>query len=260
MARIRTLKPEFFRSRSLAACSRDARLTFQGLWCEADDFGRGVADPRILKGAIWPLDDDITWQAVDGHLVELQATGHVRMYEVDGEMFYDIPSWEEHQAAAYRRGKSVHPEAPEQSLHDKSCKEVQAARPSVLELGTGNEELGSTAKPSRKTERDALFDALVEVFGTATTNARKTHYGKCVTELLNAEQSPDEVRVRGRRLLARGWANPSPEALLKWWDNLENEAAPANGTKPEPVRPILGRGVDAEPIWDFDEHGNAVKV
>ena len=35
---------------------------------------------------------------------------------------------------------------------------------------------------------------------------------------------------------------------------------PAPPPKPEPVRPILGRGVDAEPIWDFDEHGNAVKV
>jgi hypothetical protein len=31
-------------------------------------------------------------------------------------------------------------------------------------------------------------------------------------------------------------------------------------SKPEPVRPILGRGVDAEPMWDIDEHGNAVRV
>jgi len=143
MARIRTLKPEFFRSRSLAGCSREARLTFQGLWCEADDFGRGIADPRILKGAIWPLDDDITWKRVEKLLDELAASGHIRLYVSGGELFYDIPSWEEHQAAAYRRGNAIHPEPDEHARHVQSCKEVQGALAVVLELGTRNEELGT---------------------------------------------------------------------------------------------------------------------
>lgn len=152
MGRIRTLKPEFFRSRSLARVSIPARLTFQGLWCEADDFGRGVADPRLVKGAVWPLDDEMTWGEVAKHLDELETTGHISLYEIDGEQFYVIVSWEEHQAAAYRRGKPQFPapcttdnastEPAEQSLHDESCKKV-------LELGTGNEELGGVANAPR---------------------------------------------------------------------------------------------------------------
>lgn len=145
MARIRTIKPEFFRSRSLARCSRDARMTFAGLWCEADDYGRGVADARILKGGIWPLDDDIAWQDVEKHLGELEETGHIVRYDVNGEDFFEIVSWAEHQSSAYRRGKAIHPASDgtvpheaEGTTHAETCKELQDARPSVLE-GKGRE-------------------------------------------------------------------------------------------------------------------------
>lgn len=124
MARIRTLKPSFFRSRSLARCSRDARLTFQGLWVEADDCGRGIADPRVLKGAIWPLDDDVTADDVRHHMSELVETGHIRLYQVGEEDFYEIANWEEHQAAAYRRGSATFPAPFCTSLHDEKCKKV----------------------------------------------------------------------------------------------------------------------------------------
>jgi len=108
MARIRTIKPEFFRSRSLARCSRDARMTFAGMWCDADAVGRGVAETRILKGAIWPLDDDITPETIADHLAEL-AGEHITLYEIDGELFYEIMNWEKHQAASYRQGEAKFP-------------------------------------------------------------------------------------------------------------------------------------------------------
>lgn len=108
MARTRMIKPEFFRSRSLARVSRDARLTFVGLWTEADSAGRGVADPRILKGSIWPIEDDITADVVAVHLRELEAD-HIQLYEVDGECYYVIVNWEKHQSSAYRTGAHQHP-------------------------------------------------------------------------------------------------------------------------------------------------------
>lgn len=150
MGRIRTIKPEFFRSRSLAKVTLPARLTFQGLWCEADDHGRGIADPRILKGVLWALDDDMTADDVLDHLDQLERTGHIRRYEVDGDAFYEVVAWEKHQAAAYRRGVAVHPEPPppepEQPPHDEECKNVQAARPVVLEGNwEGNEDWNEEA-------------------------------------------------------------------------------------------------------------------
>lgn len=161
MGRIRTLKPDFFRSRSLAKVSLEARVTFQGLWCEADDHGRGVADPRIIKGVVWPLDDNVSAEDIGALLHELADSDHIVLYEIDGERFYEVIKWAKHQSAAYRRGVNVHPapsvvqesatctiEEPdgpdspadqgEPVLHDESCKNVQAARPIVLE-GKGRE-------------------------------------------------------------------------------------------------------------------------
>jgi hypothetical protein len=113
MGRIRNLKPDYFRSTSLALCTRDARTTFQGLWCEADDAGRGIADPRILKGAVWPLDDDLTAVDISDHLDQLARTGHIVLYTVGAKAYFQVLNWEEHQAAAYRTGKSKHPAPPE---------------------------------------------------------------------------------------------------------------------------------------------------
>jgi hypothetical protein len=57
MARIRTIKPEFFTSLTIASLPIEARLTFIGLWTHADDEGRCVDDTRLIRAALWPLDD-----------------------------------------------------------------------------------------------------------------------------------------------------------------------------------------------------------
>lgn len=156
MSRIRTIKPDFFRSRSLARCSIAARLTFAGLWCEADDHGRGIADARLLKGSIWPLDDAVKVANVEGHLTELQNTQHITIYTIGVDNFYEIHSWEKHQAAAYRRGDAIHPEPLPlleiQEPHDQTCKEMRDARPIVLE-GKGLEGIGREKACDPKTGR-----------------------------------------------------------------------------------------------------------
>jgi len=140
-------------------------MTFQGLWCEADDHGRGIADHRLLKGTLWPLDDEVDADAVGHHLDQLARTGHVRLYEVEGERYYEIVEWEKHQSASHRRGESLHPLPPAETpdgdtTHDQSCKKVQGALPAVQEgarvraraggavsseQGTGSSEQGGDA-------------------------------------------------------------------------------------------------------------------
>ena len=54
MARARTIKPHFMRSRSMRAVSGLARLTFIQLWLVADDEGRLAAHPRPLAHRLYP--------------------------------------------------------------------------------------------------------------------------------------------------------------------------------------------------------------
>lgn len=83
---------------------------------------------------------------------------------------------------------------------------------------------------SAKAQRDALFDALVDVFGPATMRSRASHYGKCVTELLANDVAPDDVRHRGAVLKAK-FDTPSPEALMRWWDELDQPGFATNGRR-----------------------------
>ena len=98
MARIRTVKPGFFTSRSIAALPDDTtRLAFIGLWGYVDDHGRGVDDARLVKAALFPLDDRQTVRRVEAILATLATHGKICRYEADGERFFEVCNWSDHQ-------------------------------------------------------------------------------------------------------------------------------------------------------------------
>ncbi len=111
MARIRTIKPDFFQSEDVAELSYRSRLTWIGLWTHVDDEGRCKANPRLIKGALWPLEDDVTAKHVRQDLDELQANGKLVIYPVDGEDYLQILNWLKHQKIS-RPTPSKLPEMP----------------------------------------------------------------------------------------------------------------------------------------------------
>lgn len=97
MARIRSVKPEFFTSVTVAELTRDARLTWIGLWTHVDDAGRCPDDPRLIKAALFALDDDLDPTAVEALLVELSTAGRIVRYEVDGRRYLEVVGFLQHQ-------------------------------------------------------------------------------------------------------------------------------------------------------------------
>ena len=57
MARIRTIKPEFWEDEKLAKLPVHARLLFIGTWNFADDNGVLLANPVLMKSHIFPYED-----------------------------------------------------------------------------------------------------------------------------------------------------------------------------------------------------------
>ena len=102
MARIRTIKPEFFTSDDICALSALARLLYVALWCEADREGRLVWTLGVLKRRYLP-DDDCDIAAVAGELIE---RGLVRLY---GEGLACIPTFARHQHVNVREASSKLP-------------------------------------------------------------------------------------------------------------------------------------------------------
>jgi hypothetical protein len=96
MARIRTIKPEFFTSLTIADLPLTARLTFIGLWTHVDDAGRCIDDARLIKAALWPLDDR-TAADIENDLKELTESSLITRYTLNRKRYLAITNWSEHQ-------------------------------------------------------------------------------------------------------------------------------------------------------------------
>jgi hypothetical protein len=102
MARIRQIKPEFWSSPSTASASAVARLLFIAMWNWADDSGHGTANMKELEGFAFPHDDVAELSGGKcrnfRHCVaEVSGSFGVVFYNVRGRLYYEIPSWQNHQ-------------------------------------------------------------------------------------------------------------------------------------------------------------------
>lgn len=84
-----------------------------------DDFGRGRAEPDILKGFVFPRRKNVTESSISGALSDLACMGLIRLYEVDGDSYLCFPNWKDHQNV--RAAKSKFPAPPED---ESTCKQV----------------------------------------------------------------------------------------------------------------------------------------
>lgn len=99
MARIRTVKPDFWGSSDIAPrLSRDARLLVLGLISMADDDGRFLASPNAVVGHVFPNDDNVSAAQIRRWLAEVSDRGEpVYLYDVDGVRYGCFPKWHRHQ-------------------------------------------------------------------------------------------------------------------------------------------------------------------
>lgn len=109
MARIRTIKPEFFFHEGVAQMSTTSRLFFIGLWTQVDREGRCEDGARRLRAQIFPYEPEID---AEGILLELAAMGHIQRYEVDGRPYIQVHNFLKHQRPHVRENKSDIPAPP----------------------------------------------------------------------------------------------------------------------------------------------------
>ncbi|WP_327255448.1 hypothetical protein [Streptomyces sp. NBC_01244] len=98
MARIRTIKPEWFQSEALAKVSLHAERTFLGLISHADDSGRHKDLASLITGHVWMVRGDPDVTAVEQDLDALAGVGVLCRYiGCDGKPNLHLVSWEKHQ-------------------------------------------------------------------------------------------------------------------------------------------------------------------
>lgn len=98
MARIRTIKPEFFTSGTLAEVSIATERSFAGLLTQADDKGRMRDQPAVLNGALWPERPEHTIDDMRHDLDELVRIGLLCRYaDEEGRAVMHLPTFKKHQ-------------------------------------------------------------------------------------------------------------------------------------------------------------------
>lgn len=131
MARKRMLSPEFFSSAPVNRLPFTAMLTFAGLWCYFDDYGRGEDDAALIKAAIWPRRRSMTEAKVRADLELIAAEELVCRYEASQALakspleggngtvtllsryqplrLIHSPSWDEHQKISHKTPSKLTP-------------------------------------------------------------------------------------------------------------------------------------------------------
>lgn len=94
MARIRTIKPEFFSHEKLAGKSAHARLLAIGLLTIADCEGRLRWVPMQIHAQVFPWEAEVKIEMLLGELVDCDYVIH---YEVDGKRYIEVVNFVKHQ-------------------------------------------------------------------------------------------------------------------------------------------------------------------
>jgi hypothetical protein len=260
MARIRTIKPDFFTSLTIAELDWDERLTFIGLWTHCDDEGRCVADGRLLKAALWPLDDEVGPDQVEGHLESLQRHGLVQVYEVDGRRYLQVTRWDEHQRINRPTASKLPPpgdvteppdDPPATAEEPSPPAHARLTEPSPPEgNGTGKGTGTSRAADATRKPRppDLLFEAVCDACGidrqTLTPSGRGP-LNRAVKEIREVAGTPEDVPRRAAEFRRRfPEASLTPSALAKHWGSLASAPRPRSGSGP----PVVG-----SPEWEARE-------
>lgn len=246
--RIRSTKPEFWRSRRIASVNWDARLVLKGLESYVDDNGVGVDDIELIVANVFPRDmfasPRETVARVSEAISHLQHAGLVWRYASESDSLLYVAFWEDIQRID-KPGKGRYPR-PDGTFDYRasSIRESVASPPEVLAPGTGEqgnrgteeqrkEPLRSPAPPPSKSP-PSRFEEFWGVY------PRKVGKDKARTAYASATRRADEnavivgaMRVASDPNLPEKQFVPHPTTWLNrgGW---EDEALPSKDGAPPP--------------------------
>ncbi len=221
MARIRSIKPEFWKSETIAGLDMDVRLTFIGLWSYVDDNGVGRANERLITSELYPLDDPSESLArISRSLARLSAAGLVTIYEAAGKRWIYVNSWEEHQKVD-KPNRARYPTPVEAGAHltcvetpsplpreDPATAPLDPAESSRLDLGIREQRSRGTRDQEREASANAAPDEPASLPAKVSGRPARRSTTKPRTEIIEiCDHLADRVEGLGvkRPLVGKRW-------------------------------------------------------
>jgi len=146
MARIRTIKPEFWQDEKLAALDPITRLVFLGLISMADDAGRLVDNVKSIDGFVFPETDDSSRESLE---ILARLSRIIRYTSASGQRLLQVANWDRHQKVDHPNKYVLPAPLPEDMDRQPVATgfrkpREKRARPSRKSLATTNDLLPTT--------------------------------------------------------------------------------------------------------------------
>ena len=171
MARRRMIDPNFWNSEDVSELTFFGRLLFIGLVSNADDEGKGRANPNYVKSLIFPY-DDVRVAEVEKALSEISQKTSVILYTVDGKKFYKFTNWKKWQSID-RPQPSTLPEPTQENTDIQKVQEKQgefANRRTIDEQSTNNRRIiDERSSPKKEIEKEEEIKYNISLSAPART-------------------------------------------------------------------------------------------
>lgn len=195
MARIRTIKPEFWTNPQVSRCSHAARLLFIGTWSFADDHGNLPRDAEKLKMQVFPSPHDAGLD-IETLLRALIDQGLLMEYSnAENQRFLHIPTFEKHQVIN-RPSRAQYPQ-PDKRLIEQHVRMVNAMQD----------------KAERESHQRSENPSAAVSAETLTEHSPLEGKGK-----EGKRSKPKTLRAKARCQVALDLANPHDDEIEKIFD------------------------------------------
>lgn len=205
MARIRTIKPEFFTSDDICSLTMPARLLYIGIWCEADKEGRLEWSPRNLKRRYLP-DDSVDIEALCSELLD---RGLVVPY---GDDLAYIPKFSKHQHINPRESASKLPDPDACPTRHPRVPDVSSTR----KQRDSDAQVGREGK-GREGKELTTPDGVVVASKPATPDCPHSEIVAAYHDILPTLRRVREWTPDRQAFLRARWREKPERQSLAWW-------------------------------------------
>ena len=224
--RIRSIKPEFWRSEDIADLTVEDRLLFIGLWSYVDDNGVGIDRLADVCADLFALDLERdppeTFARVSRGLQNLSEAGRIVRYTVEGKSYLHITNWSKHQRIDKpNKARYPHPDAENATIREEvatpSRRPRETPAPGTEEQGNRGTGEQGTCDPA---DAGSLSDAASGTDATEATNPDAealSHY------------LADRIRANGNKVRTVG----------KRWHDAMDRLIRLDGYTPEQIRQVI---------------------
>jgi hypothetical protein len=252
MARIRTIKPEFFHHEAIASCTPHARLLAIALLQLADGAGRMRWIPMQVHAHAFPFEDQLDVAELAN---ELEAIGYLVRYAVDGKKYACIPGFSVHQRIT---GKEAETESQYPPFQGETTGNQQGNTECFPEKHLDAQEREREREREKEREKEGEKEREVVAVPALVADATRPCPAEMIVDLFNSRcTSLPQVRTltdQRRKAIRARWRESPERQDPGWWAEFFGQVSRS---------PFLNGANDRNWSADFDwlmKPANLVKV